>query len=37
MPGQRYDSVEVPPLIDGIAFDGLIADKALTATRSSPS
>lgn len=28
MPGQRYDSVEVPPLIDGIAFDGLIADKA---------
>ena len=28
MPGQRYDSVDVPPLIDGIAFDGLIADKA---------
>ena len=28
MPGNRYDSVEVPPLIDGIAFDGLIADKA---------
>jgi transposase len=28
MPGQRYDSVEVPPLIDGIYFDGLIADKA---------
>ena len=28
MPGQRYDSVEVPPLIDGITFDGLIADKA---------
>ena len=28
MPGQRYDSVEVLPLIDGIAFDGLIADKA---------
>ena len=28
MPGQRYDSVEVPPLISGIAFDGLIADKA---------
>ena len=28
MPGQRYDSVEVPPLIDGIPFDGLIADKA---------
>ncbi len=28
MPGQRHDSVEVPPLIDGIPFDGLIADKA---------
>ncbi len=28
MPGQRHDSVEVPPLIDGIAFEGLIADKA---------
>lgn len=28
MPGQRHDSVEVPPLINGIAFDGLIADKA---------
>ena len=28
MPGQRFDSVEVPPLIDGIAFKGLIADKA---------
>lgn len=28
MPGQRHDSVEVPPLIDGIAFDGLIADMA---------
>ena len=28
MPGQRFDSVEVPPLIDGIAFNGLIADKA---------
>jgi transposase len=28
MPGQRYDSVEVGPLIEGLAFDGLIADKA---------
>lgn len=28
MPGNRFDSVGVPPLIDGIAFDGLIADKA---------
>ena len=28
MPGNRHDSVDVPPLIEGIAFDGLIADKA---------
>ena len=28
MPGNRYDSVGVPPLINGVAFDGLIADKA---------
>jgi transposase len=28
MPGNRYDSIDVPPLIEGIAFDGLIADKA---------
>ena len=28
MPGHRFDSVGVPPLIDGIAFDGMIADKA---------
>jgi len=28
MPGNRYDSIGVPPLIEGIAFDGLIADKA---------
>jgi len=28
MPGQRSDSVDVPPLIDGIALGGLIADKA---------
>ena len=28
MAGMRYDSVDVPPLIEGIAFDGLIADKA---------
>ena len=28
MPGHRYDSIEVPPLIENIAFDGLIADKA---------
>ena len=28
MPGNRYDSVDVPPLIEGIAFEGLVADKA---------
>ena len=28
MPGQRFDTVGVPPLIDGLAFDALIADKA---------
>ena len=28
MPGNRYDSVEVPPLIENIEFGGLIADKA---------
>ena len=28
LPGQRFDTVGVPPLIDGIAFGGLIADKA---------
>lgn len=31
MPGQRHDSVEVPPLIDGIAFDGLIANEAFAS------
>lgn len=35
MPGQRYDSVEVLPLIDGITFDGLIADKAFESNVSS--
>jgi transposase len=28
LPGQRFDTVGVPPLIEGISFDGLIADKA---------
>jgi len=28
MPGNRYDSIGVPPLIEAVAFDGLIADKA---------
>jgi transposase len=29
LPGQRYDTAGVPPLIEGIAFDALIGDKAL--------
>ncbi len=28
LPGQRHDTVGVAPLIDGIDFGGLIADKA---------
>jgi transposase len=28
LPGQRFDTVGVPPLIEGVQFDGLIADKA---------
>jgi transposase len=28
LPGQRFDSVGVPPLIDGLSFAALIADKA---------
>jgi transposase len=28
LPGHRYDTVGVPPLIDGLAFGGLIADMA---------
>lgn len=28
MPGQRYDGVGVPPLIEGITFNALLADKA---------
>ena len=28
MPGHRFDTVEVAPLIDGLAFEGFIADKA---------
>lgn len=27
-PGQRHDSVGVPDLIDGLAFDALLGDKA---------
>ena len=28
LPGQRYDTIGVAPLIRGVTFDGLIADKA---------
>jgi len=28
MPGQRFDTVGVAPLLEGVAFGALIADKA---------
>jgi transposase len=28
LPGHRFDTVGVPPLIEGVDFDALIADKA---------
>ena len=28
LPGNRYDTVGVPPLIEGISFDAILADKA---------
>lgn len=28
MPGQRYDTIGIEPLLDGVTFGGLIADKA---------
>ena len=28
LPGNRYDTVGVAPLIDGLSFDALLADKA---------
>jgi transposase len=31
LPGQRFDSIGVPPLIDGLEFNGLIADKAFNS------
>ena len=31
LPGNRYDTIGVAPLIDGIAFDALLADKAFDA------
>src|SRR2546429_4902945 len=32
LPGQRFDTVAVPPLIEGLAFDALIADKAFDSS-----
>lgn len=31
LPGNRYDTIGVAPLIDGIDFGGLLADKAFDA------
>ncbi len=31
LPGQRYDTIGVGPLIEGIAFEALLADKAFDA------
>jgi transposase len=28
LPGQRFDTVGVPPLLDGVAFEALIGDTA---------
>ena len=28
LPGHRFDTVGVPPLLDGVSFEALIADKA---------
>ena len=33
LPGQRYDSVSVAPLIEGVTFEGFIADKAFDNNR----
>jgi len=32
LPGHRFDTVGVPPLIDGLAFGALIADQAFDST-----
>jgi len=31
LPGHRYDSIGVPPLIEDVTFGGLIADKAFNS------
>ena len=33
LPGHRYDTVGVPPLIDGVAFGGLIWASSCPGTR----
>ena len=33
LPGQRFDTVGVEPLIEGLSFDALIADKAFDSNR----
>ena len=33
LPGQRHDSVGVPPLIEGVAFGALLGDKAFDTDR----
>jgi hypothetical protein len=35
MPGQRFDTIGVPPLIKGVEFAGLIAGKASGSNESS--
>lgn len=31
LPGNRYDTISVAPLIDGVAFDALLGEKAFDA------
>jgi transposase len=33
LPGHRFDTVGVEPLLDGVAFDALIADMAFDSNR----
>lgn len=32
LPGRRFDTVGVPPLIEGLTFEALIADKAFDSS-----
>ena len=36
LPGQRFDTVGFPPLVDGISFAALIADKAFDSNAITP-